>query len=114
MITDERTEFDAKRTITDNAVGSDELDTQQSLEQTGPDIDLAIVVHSLAGTVTATLQESDDKATWRDLFAFGSLPVGHTSVRLPPFSQRYLRVFWTVTGGANVSASLTLASARNA
>lgn len=114
MILDEMTEFDARRAITDSAVGSDELDTQQSLEQTGPDIDLALVVHTLAGTVAATLQESDDKATWRDLFAFGSLPVGHTSARLPCFSQRYLRVFWTVTGSANVSAGLTPADARKA
>lgn len=112
MILDERTEFSDEQFVTTGSTGSDEIDLGASIEHGPSNIDLTIVVHALSGTVAATLQESDDKASWSQVFEFGSLLLGHSGVRMPPTSKRYLRVLWTVTGSATVSAALTYARAR--
>lgn len=110
MIFDELAEFNGAWSLGAGDQASDTIDTGTIGVQSGYDIDLVLTVMVKTGTVAAKLQESNDGATWNDLLIHSNLPIGRSGGRFPPFSKRYLRVLWTVTGTATVAAGLTQAA----
>lgn len=113
MLLDRRAAFSNPQILAAGSTASDELDTQTTGEQTGYDIQIVLTLISAEGTVSATLQESDDKLDWRGVVTYANLVIGSTGGGLPLFSKRFLRVLWQSSGAANVMAALTFAAPTN-
>ena len=110
MHIDKFLEMSDAQAVTATAPSTDVIDTKQLRSNLGmSDLELAVTVGETAtaagaATVTVTLQDSADNASWRDIasktLALADMKVGAVhALGLPHNTQRYLRVNYTVATG---------------
>lgn len=102
MIIDRETMVSDRQAISGVAYSIETIDLGQALPANNDGFGLLLVVRSLTGTLTATIEHSDDGSAFTTLMVRKVTDTGLTAQRLV-VSKRYLRVRYDATA-ANVTA----------